>query len=97
MALKMTRAAIAKAIPTSAQTIQDGKYEPRMLREGAPLQPLSKLSIETPHHVRAAGKKPLNALRLGDPLSIFMMAVSSVYPLPAAPPLGERVRMGVVR
>src|SRR6202041_3833374 len=49
-ALKMARAASANAIPTSAQTIQDGKYEPRILREGAPSQPPSKPSSGAAHH-----------------------------------------------
>jgi hypothetical protein len=54
-ALKIARAASANAIPTSAQTIQDGKYEPRIFREGAPSQPPSKLSIGAAHHNKAAG------------------------------------------
>src|SRR5260370_36826129 len=54
-ALRIARAASANAIPTSAQTIQDGKYEPRILREGAPSQPPSKPSIGAVHHKRAAG------------------------------------------
>src|SRR5271170_2550246 len=53
-ALNIARAASARAIPTSAQTIQDGKYEPRILREGAPSQPPSKPSIGAAHHNRAA-------------------------------------------
>jgi hypothetical protein len=56
-ALKIVRAASAKAIPTSAQTIQEGKYEPRILRDGAPSQPPSKPSIGAAHHNRAAGGK----------------------------------------
>src|SRR6202789_358401 len=56
-ALKMARAATANAIPTSAQTIQDGKYEPRILREGAPSQPPNKPSSGAVHHNRAAGGK----------------------------------------
>jgi hypothetical protein len=56
-ALKIARAAIANAIPTSAQTIQDGKYEPRILREGAPSQPPRKPSIGAAHHNRTAGGK----------------------------------------
>jgi hypothetical protein len=54
-ALKIARAASANARPTSAQTIQDGKYEPRILREGAPSQPPSKPSSGAAHHHRAAG------------------------------------------
>jgi hypothetical protein len=53
--LKIARAASAKAIPTNAQTIQDGKYEPRILREGAPSQPPSNPSIGAAHQNRAAG------------------------------------------
>src|SRR5258707_5290036 len=72
-ALKIARAASANAIPTSAQTIQDGKYEPRILREGAPSQPPSKPSIEAPHHKRAAGGKRWNAPpRSGELIAIFM-------------------------
>src|ERR1700690_3392223 len=56
-ALKIARAASAKAIPTSAQTIQDGKYEPRMLREGAPSQPLKKIESSAAHHHRTPGGK----------------------------------------
>src|SRR3984885_855496 len=54
-ALKIARAASAKAIPTSAHTIHDGKYEPRILREGAPSQPPSKPSSGAAHQTRAAG------------------------------------------
>jgi hypothetical protein len=56
-ALKIARAASANAIPTRAQTIQDGKYEPRILREGAPSQPPSKPGIGAAQHSRAADKK----------------------------------------
>jgi hypothetical protein len=56
-ALKIARAASANAIPTSAQTIQDGKYEPRILREGAPSQPPSKPGIGAARHNRAADEK----------------------------------------
>src|SRR5271154_3801335 len=56
-ALKIARAASATAIPTSAQTIQDGKYEPKILREGAPSQPPSKPSSGAAPHNRAAGGK----------------------------------------
>src|ERR1700723_2319817 len=55
-ALKSARAANANAIPTSAQTIQDGKYEPRILREGAPSQPPSKPSIGAAYHNRGGGE-----------------------------------------
>jgi hypothetical protein len=36
------RASSATPRPTSAQTIHEGKYEPRILRDGAPLQPASR-------------------------------------------------------
>src|ERR1700722_9816814 len=72
-ALKMARAASANAIPTSAHTIQDGKYEPRILREGAPSQPSSKPSIGAAHHSRAAGAKRSNAPpRSAKLIAIFM-------------------------
>jgi hypothetical protein len=71
--LKIARAASARARPTSAQTIQDGKYEPRILREGAPSQPPSKLKIGAAHHSRAAGGKRWNAPpRSGELIAIFM-------------------------
>jgi hypothetical protein len=54
-ALKIARATSANAIPTSAQTIHDGKYEPKILREGAPLQPPNSPSIDAAHHNRAVG------------------------------------------
>jgi hypothetical protein len=38
-------------MPTKAQIIQEGKYEPKILRDGAPSQPLNKHSI---------GPAPLN-------------------------------------
>src|SRR6202453_1582724 len=56
-ALKMARAASANAMPTRAQTIQDGKYEPRILREGAPSQPPSKPNIGAATQGRGAGGK----------------------------------------
>src|ERR1700722_3890666 len=72
-ALNIARAASAKAIPTSAQTIQDGKYDPRILREGAPSQPPSKPSIGAARHNRASGEKQQNAPPLsGEPIAIFM-------------------------
>src|SRR4029077_14810710 len=72
-ALKIARAASAKAIPTSAQTIQDGKYEPKILREGAPSQPPNKPSIGAAHHNRAAGAKRRHDLpRSGEFIAIFM-------------------------
>src|SRR5260370_21314601 len=87
-ALKIARAASANAIPTSAQTIQDGKYEPRILREGAPSQPPSKPSIGAAHHNRAGGAKRRNEPpRSGELIAIFIKAVSSVYPSRAVPPL----------
>src|SRR5260370_41941233 len=61
-ALKIARAASANAIPTSAQTTQDGKYEPRILPEGAPSQPPSKPSIGAANHNRAGGAKRRNEL-----------------------------------
>jgi len=71
--LKIARAASANARPTSAQTIQDGKYEPRILREGAPLQPPSKPSMGATCHHRAAGGKRWNAPpRSGELVAIFM-------------------------
>src|ERR1700677_3507067 len=65
-ALKIVRATSANAIPTSAQTIQDGKYEPRILREGAPSQPPSEPSIGAAHQNRAAAGKRQNAPRFGE-------------------------------
>jgi hypothetical protein len=56
-ALKIARTMRASAIPTSAQTIQDGKYEPRMLREGAPSQPASNPRLGTARSNRVAGEK----------------------------------------
>jgi len=55
VALKIARATGANAMPKRAQTIHDGKYEPKMLREGAPSQPPSNPSIGAAHHSRAAG------------------------------------------
>jgi hypothetical protein len=40
VALNRMRASIPAMQPTRAQIIQEGKYEPRMLRDGEPLQPL---------------------------------------------------------
>src|SRR5260370_19427819 len=71
--LRIARAASANAIPTSAQTIQDGKYEPRILREGTPSQPPSKPSTGAAHHNRAAGERRLYAPpRSGELIAIFM-------------------------
>jgi len=42
---KIARAMSARAMPTKAQTIHEGKYEPKILREGAPSQPLNKHRI----------------------------------------------------
>jgi hypothetical protein len=53
-ALKIARAVSAKAIPTNAQTIQDGKYEPIIWRDGAPSQPPSEPSSGAAHHSRDA-------------------------------------------
>jgi hypothetical protein len=55
-ALKIARTMSASAMPTSAQTIHDGKYEPRMLREGAPSQPASKTRLGTARSSRVAGE-----------------------------------------
>ena len=41
VALKMARAMTAAAMPPMAQTIQEGKYEPSMLRDGEPSQALN--------------------------------------------------------
>jgi hypothetical protein len=72
-ALKMARATNANATPTSAQTIQDGKYEPRILREGAPSQPLSKPNTEAVYRNRAAGGKQWSAPpRSEELIAIFM-------------------------
>src|SRR5882757_8624774 len=72
-ALKIARAASANARPTSAHTIQDGKYEPRILREGAPSQPPSKPSIGAAHHNRAADGKPqCTPPHCGELIAIFM-------------------------
>src|SRR5580658_1053065 len=72
-ALNIARAASANAMPTSAQTIQDGKYEPRILREGAPSQPPNTPSIGAAHHNRAArGKRWSAPPRSGEPIAIFM-------------------------
>jgi hypothetical protein len=60
-ALNIARAMSANAMPTSAQTIQDGKYEPKILREGAPSQPLNKPSIGAAHHDQAVSGHRLNA------------------------------------
>src|SRR3984885_13551059 len=72
-ALKIARAASANAIPTNAQTIQDGKYEPRILREGAPSQPPSNPSIGAARHNRDAGAKRWNApSRSTELIAVFM-------------------------
>src|ERR1700722_5672556 len=72
-ALKIARAASANARPTSAQTIQDGKYEPRILREGEPSQPPSKPSSGAAYQNRAAGGTRENAPpRSGELIAIFM-------------------------
>jgi hypothetical protein len=57
VALKIARARSANPMPTSAQTIHDGKYEPKMLREGAPLHPPNGPNIGATHHNRIAGGK----------------------------------------
>jgi hypothetical protein len=41
VAFKMERAMTAAAMPPMAQTIQEGKYEPSILRDGAPSQALN--------------------------------------------------------
>jgi hypothetical protein len=54
-ALKIARATSANAMPANAHTIHEGKYEPKILRDGAPSQPSSKPSTGAAHHNRAAG------------------------------------------
>src|ERR1700678_2401464 len=72
-ALKIARATSANAIPTSAQTIQDGKYEPRILREGAPSQPGRTPSTSAAHHNRTApGKRSHAPHRCGELIAIFI-------------------------
>src|ERR1700678_2656722 len=71
-ALKIVRATSANAIPTSAQTIQDGKYGPRKLREGAPSQPPSRPSSGAAHHNRAAVGMRQTAPRSGEIIAISM-------------------------
>jgi hypothetical protein len=56
-ALKIARATSANAMPTSAQTIHEGKYEPKMLRDGAPLQPANRPNIGVARHGRLADAK----------------------------------------
>src|SRR5712672_391163 len=96
-ALKIARAASANARPTSAQTIQDGKYEPRILREGAPSQPPSKPSIGAAPHNRAAGAKPYNAPpRSGELIAIFIRGSVIGLSVAGSPPFGgERLRQGL--
>src|ERR1700722_16059569 len=87
-ALKMARATSANAIPTSAQTIQDGKYEPRILREGAPSQPPNKPSSGAAHHSRAAGEKRWNAPpRSAELIAIFMIGQCHRFSHVQHPPL----------
>src|SRR5712672_3093841 len=90
-ALKIARAASANARPTSAQTIQDGKYDPRILREGAPSQPPNKPSIGAAHHHRAAGRQRKNAPpRSGDLIAIFMRGSVIGLSIASSPPFGGR-------
>src|SRR5579862_1857867 len=72
-ALKIARPASARAIPTSAQTIHDGKYEPRILREGAPSQPArNPVRGAAPHH-RATGPRRRNIpIACGESIVLFM-------------------------
>jgi hypothetical protein len=87
-ALKMARAAIAKAMPTKAHTIQDGKYEPKMLREGAPSQPLSKPNIGNARHNRDAGGMPHNALPWpAEPIALLIGSQCHRFILRQHPPL----------
>jgi hypothetical protein len=53
--MKIARAVTANARPTSAQTIQDGKYEPTILSEGGPSQQPKKTSGAA-HHNRTAAE-----------------------------------------
>jgi hypothetical protein len=86
--LNMARAASAKAIPTSAQTIQDGKYEPKILREGAPSQPPSNPTTGAEHQNRAAGGKRSNAPpRSGELVAIFMRRQCHLFMHRQQPPL----------
>jgi len=62
VALKTARAASANAMPTRAHTIQEGKYEPKMLRDGAPSQPLNTPRTGAAYHNRAVGRQRLKAL-----------------------------------
>jgi hypothetical protein len=86
--LKIARAANAKAMPTKAQIIQEGKYEPKMLREGARSQPLNK------HRIGAA---PLE-LAMGRNRLIAPTQNNGVRSLPRTPArsilglVGDRVR-----
>ena len=64
------------------------------MREGAPLQPPNKLSIEAPHDNRAAGEKPQNGRPV--PENSHDIHDGSVIGLSTAssPPLGEQVLEG---
>src|ERR1700733_2045280 len=97
-ALKNARAASANAIPTSAQTIQDGKYEPRILREGAPSQPPSKASIGAARHNRAAGgKRESGPPRSRELIAIFMKRQCRLFIRRQQSPLWGRVTSAAVR
>jgi hypothetical protein len=86
--LKIVRAASASPTPNNAQIIQDGKYEPRMLREGAPSQPLNRPGIEQPYHHRVAGTQPRNdSDRCGGPSAIAMALKSHRFAWRQQPPL----------
>jgi hypothetical protein len=85
----ISRATKAKAIPTSAQTIRDGKYEPKMLREGAPSQPQSKPGASAAHHNGGAGGKRRNASPgFGELIGIFMRGSVDGFSVANSPPFG---------
>jgi hypothetical protein len=86
-ALKMARAVSAKAMPTKAHTIQDGKYEPKMLREGAPSQPLNKHRIGAARLRRTVGEQRMIAPRL----KRSAKSVAKWAARDADPPTGERI------
>jgi hypothetical protein len=58
-AFKPARATSANATPNSAQTIQDGKYDPRRLREGAPSQPFREQRISATPLTRTRERQQL--------------------------------------
>lgn len=50
----MSRAATVSEIPTKPQKIQEGKYDPRMLKEGSREQPVASNNVARPHTEPAA-------------------------------------------